>query len=189
MSRRTVLTTLSVVAVVVIASVVLLFVVAPAGAGSASGATLDHVAERSDRDSAEVLASRDWGEGELVLVGYDRDGVRRLGLAFASEALRGWRVDSYTEEPVEPDDVVVGSLLVASSSGGGGQPAWSAAVGELLDKRVDRVEIVWRDEEESVGPRTGDAYLVVRRGQTRARKARFLSDEGAEIATVPISKV
>lgn len=189
MSRRTVLTAASVGAVVIASVLVLLLVVAPAGANSASDAALEHVGGRSDRDSAHVLANQDWGDGQLVLVGYDRRGVRRLGLAFASEALRGWRIDSYTEEPVEPDDVVVGSLLVASSSGGSGQPAWSAAVGELLDKRVDRVEIEWRDGDETIAPRTGDAFLVVRSGQTRARKARFLSDAGAEIATVPISKV
>lgn len=189
MSRRTVLSVVSVGAVVIAIVLVLLFVVAPAGGDSASGAALEHVADRSDRDSAQVLANQDWGEGQLILVGYDRRGVRRLGLAFASEALRGWRIDSYTEEPVEPDDVVVGSLLVASSRGGSGQPAWSAAVGELLDKRVDRVQIEWRDGDKTIAPRTGNAFLVVRSGQTRARKARFLSEGGAEIASVPISKV
>lgn len=175
--------------VVVALALVFLFIVAPSGGSSATDAALDYVGGRADRGSATVLARRDHGSGELVLVGYDHRGVRRLGLAFTSKQLRGWRIQSYTEEPVEPDDVVVGSLLVASSPGGSGQPAWSAAVGELLDKRIDRVQITWSNGTRSIGARTGDAYLVVEGARTRAVEARFLDDDGTEIAKVPVSKV
>jgi hypothetical protein len=189
MSRRGVVIGLTSVTVVVALALVFLFIVAPSGGSSATEAALDHVAGKADRGSAEVLARRDHGDGELVLVGYDRRGVRRLGLAFTSKQLRGWRIQSYTEEPVEPDDVVVGSLLVASSPGGSGQPAWSAAVGELLDKRIDRVQITWANGTRSIGARTGDAYLVVEGARTRAVEARFLDEDGTEIAKVPVSKV
>ena len=189
MSRRGVVIALSAVTALVAAALVFLFIVAPSGGSSPTDAALDHVGGRADRGSAKVLARRDHGEGELVLVGYDRQGVRRLGLAFASKQLRGWRVQSYTEEPVEPDDVVVGSLLVASSQGGAGQPAWSAAVGELLDRRIDRVQITWANGTKSMSDRTGDAYLVVEQERTRAVEARYLDDKGTEIAKVPVSKV
>jgi hypothetical protein len=189
MSRRTLLTVGSVVASLAALAAVLLFIVAPSGGATADRAALDHVGGRADRGSAKVLARQDHGDGELVLVGYDRRGVRRLGLAFAAKQLRGWRVQSYTEEPVEPDDVVVGSLLVATSRGGSGQPAWSAAVGELLDRRIDRVQIKWANGDKSIAARTGDAYLVVERGTTRAVEARFLDKDGTEIANVPVSKV
>src|SRR5688572_1617049 len=124
----------SVVAIAALAALYL-FVIAPGGEDSAQAATLEHVSDRADGGSAKVLTQHDWGEGQLVLVGYDRRGVRRLGIAFAAEGFRGWKVTSYTEETVEPDDVKVGSLLVASSDGGAGQPPWTAAVGELLDSR------------------------------------------------------
>jgi hypothetical protein len=189
MSRRGVVIGLSAVTVVVAAALVFLFIIAPSGGSSATQAALDHLEGRADRGSAEVLARRDHGEGELVLLGYDRQGVRRLGLAFASKQLRGWRVQSYTEEPVEPDDVVVGSLLVASSQGGSGQPAWSAAVGELLDRRIERVQVTWANGTRTVGARTGDAYLVVESARTRALEARYLDEDGTEIAKVPVSKV
>lgn len=189
MSRRGVVIGLSAVTVLVALACVFLFIIAPSGGNSATDAALDHVTGRADRGTAEVLARRDHGEGELVLVGYDRRGVRQLGIAFASKQLRGWRVGSYTEEPVEPDDVVVGSLLVASSAGGSGQPAWSAAVGELLDRRIERVQITWANGTKTVGARTGDAYLVVEGARTRAVQARYLDKDGTEIAKVPVSKV
>jgi hypothetical protein len=189
MPRRGVVIALSLVTAVVALALVFLFIVAPSGGPSATDAALDHVGGRADGGTAKVLARRDHGEGELVLLGYDRQGVRRLGLAFTSKQLRGWRVQSYTEEPVEPDDVVVGSLLVASSSGGSGQPAWSAAVGEILDKRIDRVQITWANGTRSIGARTGDAYLVVEQAKTRAVEARYLDEDGNEIAKVPVSKV
>jgi hypothetical protein len=189
MSRRGVVIALSALTAVVAIALVFLFIIAPSGGSSSSSAALGHVTGKADHGTARVLAQTDHGRGELVLVGYDRRGVRRLGLAFTSKQLRGWRVVSYTEEPVEPDDVVVGSLLVASSAGGAGQPAWSAAVGELLDKRVDRVQIKWANGDSTIGGRTGNAYLVIDDGQTRAVEARYLDKNGAEIAKVPVSKV
>jgi hypothetical protein len=189
MSRRTLLIAATVVAVLVIVGAAGLFVVLPPGAESAPAAAVEHVDERADAGSSKVLTQQDWGEGQLVLVGYERRGVKRLGLAFASDELRGWRVTSYTEETAEPDDVVVGSLLVASSQGGDGQPAWSAAVGQLIDDRIDRVEIKWASGDSSFAPRVSDAYLVVQKGTTTALEARYLSKEGAEIAKVPVEQV
>ena len=179
----------TVVAVLVLVGAGVLFVALPPGADSASAAAVEHVEERSDRGSAKVLTQQDWGEGQLVLVAYERRGVKRLALAFASDELRGWRVTSYTEETAEPDDVVVGSLLIASSDGGDGQPAWSAAVGQLIDDRIDRVEIKWASGESSLAPRVSDAYLVVQKGKTTAREARYLAKDGAEIAKVPVEQV
>lgn len=165
---------------------VLLLVVFPGGAGTATDALIEHVADEADPGSAEVLASQDWGDGHLVLVAFNRSGERVLGLGFVSRDLRGWRVSAYTQEAVEPDDVVVGSLLVASSEGGSGQPPWSAAVGELLDGRVDRVEIAWESGQSTIGPRVGNAYLVTHEGETTATEALYLSEEGTEIARVPV---
>lgn len=175
----------SIVAFAAIA-IVVLTVVAPSGAGSASDAALAHVSGRGDAGTGQVLTQQDWGDGQLVLVSYERQGAKRLGLAFASKQLRGWRVGAYTEESVEPDDVVVGSLLIASSDGGGGQPAWSAAVGELIDSRIDRVEIKWATGETTMAPRVNDSFLVVEEGTTNALEARFLADDGSEIAKVPV---
>lgn len=187
MRRRLVLIVGGVLAALVGLAVVFLFVVMPAGASTSTGAVIEHLAERGDRGSTKVLTQRDWGDGQLILAGYERRGVRRLGLAFAVETFRGWRVASYTDEPVEPDDVVVGSLLVASSAGGKGQPPWSAAIGELLDARIDRVEVKWSSGATSFGPRVNDSYLVVEKGRSVALEARFLSKESDEIAKVPIS--
>jgi hypothetical protein len=188
MSRKPILVAGAAIAVLVAAAVVFLFVIAPAGSDTAQAATLDYVSDRADDGTAKVLTQQDWGDGQLVLVAYDRRGVRRLGLTFAAEQMRGWRVRSYTEESVEPDDVVVGSLLIASSEGGDGQPAWSAAVGELTDSRIDRVEIQWGNGDKSLGPRVDAAYLVVQRGSTTAKQARYLTEGGAEIAAVPIDQ-
>ncbi len=167
---------------------VFLFVIAPGGGDTAEAAVLDHVSDRADSGTAKVLAQQDWGDGQLVLVGYEGRGARRLGIAFASEQFRGWKVGSYTEESVEPDDVVVGSLLIASSDGGDGQPPWTAAVGELIDDRIQRVEAKWASEETSLGPRTNDAYMAVQREVTTATEARYLADDGAEIARVPVDQ-
>ncbi len=189
MSRRVLLiVTGGLIAVLVIAAALISLVVVPAGSESPQGAVLEHVDERADDGTARVLAQRDWGEGQLVLVGLDRRGAKRLGLAFAADQTRGWRVTSYTEESVEPDDVVVGSLLIASSPGGDGQPAWSAAVGQLLDDRIDRVEIKWASGESSFAARVTDAYLVVQKGTTKALEARYLAKDGAEIAKVPVEE-
>lgn len=187
MRRRAVLIGATVVVVLALAGVGAI-AFSRQGEDSAEAAVLDHVAERADTGTSKTLAQQKWGNGQLVLVGYERNGVRRLGLAFSSKGFGGWRVGSYTEESVEPDDVVVGSLLVASSEGGEGQPAWSAAVGELIDSRIDRVEVKWASGESGFGPRTGDAYLVVEEGTTIALEARYLSKDGAEIAKVPVEK-
>src|SRR5581483_11579031 len=134
-----------------------------------------------------VLAKQDWGSGQFVLVGYDKNGERKLGLAFVAHGPRGWKVGSYTEETTDKTDIVIGSLLLASSEGGAGQPAWSAAVGELGDPRVARVEVTWSNGESSVGTRAGDAYIVTEKGTTTATSARYLSKTGVEIAKVPIN--
>jgi hypothetical protein len=187
MSRKRILLIVGTVAALIGLAAVVLFVVAPAGAGSAEAAAISHVEDRGDSGTPKLLTQRDWGEGQLVLVSYEKGGVKRLGLAFAANKFRGWHVDAYTEETVEPDDVVVGSLLIASSDGGTGQPPWSAAVGELIDSRVDRVEVTWATgDEPAFAPRVNDAYLVVQQGTTTATEARYLSEDGAEIAKVPI---
>ena len=165
-----------------------LFIVFPAGADTAEGAVLDHIDERADANSARVLADREWGEGRLVLAGYARSGERRLGVAFATEGRRGWHVGAYTDRLVQPTDVVIGSLVVARSEGGKGQPAWSAAAGELGDPRIEKVEIRWASGDTSSADRTNDAYLVVQRGSTTALDARYVTDDGTEIAKVPIEE-
>ncbi len=186
MLRKALLVGATVVVVALVAGVAIF--VLPSRSDSASDATIDHVSGRGAGGSAKVLAQRDWGEGSLVLVGYESEGVRRLGLAFASKGIRGWRVGSYTEEPIEPDDVVVGSLLVASSAGSGSaEPAWSAAMGELIDSRIDRVEVGWATGEKALAPRTGEAYLVVQKGRTKVLEVRYLADDGSEVAKVPVS--
>jgi hypothetical protein len=185
-SRKRILIGVAVLLLGAAAAAVMLLV--PTGSDSASAAALSHVEEQADRGSAEVLAQRRWGEGSLVLVGYDRRGERRLGLGFASEGFRGWRIASYTEEPVEPDDVVVGSLLVATSPGTDDYPAWSAAWGELIDKRIDHIEIKWDDDEATQADRVGDAYLVVEEGEGNAIEARYLDGDGTEIAKVPVAE-
>jgi hypothetical protein len=174
-------------AAIIIAGAVLLLVVFPGGASTANNALLEHVAGEADAGTATVLVSQDWGDGHLVLVGFERVGERVLGFGFAARDLRGWRVAAYTAEVVEPDDVVVGSLLVASSEGGTGQPPWSAAAGELIDDRVDRVEVTWEDGESTTGLRIGNAYLVAHEGTTTAVEATYLAEDGTEIATVPVS--
>lgn len=186
MPRRTVLLALGSGAAIIALALVALFVVFPSGASSADAAVLDRVSKADDAGSAKVLLKQDWGSGQLVLVGYVRRAERKLGLAFVSHTPRGWRLGSYTEETTERSDVVVGSLLLASSEGGAGQPAWSAAVGELGDPRIDHVEIAWSNGQTSVGSRVKDAYLVTEKGTTAADSARYLAKDGTEIAKVPI---
>ena len=50
-------------------------------------------------------------------------------------------------------------------------------------------EITWANGTRSIGARTGDAYLVVEQAKTRAVEARYLDEDGTEIAKVPVSKV
>lgn len=186
MSRRTLFLIGGTAAALLAAAAVWFFVISPSGGASPQEAVVGHVADRSDAGTGEVLTQQDWGDGQLVLVGYESRGVERLGLAFVSESLFGWRVGAYTEETVEPDDVGVGSMLIASSEGGSGQPAWTAAVGKLTDPRVERVEVTWASSDTSIGPRTNDSYLVVQPGATTATEARFLAEGGTEIARFPI---
>jgi hypothetical protein len=175
-----------VAAAVAAAAVVLLFVVFPAGAGTPEVAMLDQVEEKADSGTAKVLIEEPWGDGELVVARYEADGERRLAIAFVIEKGRGWRVTSYTEQHAETDDVAVGSLLVAQSPGGSGQPEWSAVVGELSDSRIERVEVKWKNGDKEAKNRRNDSYLVVREGSTEPETARFLTEDGTEIAQVPV---
>lgn len=171
---------------IIVLALVGLFVVFPSGATSADAVVLDRVSKSADPGTAKVLLKRDWGSGQLVLLGYNRRADRRLGLAFVTHGPRGWRLGSYTEETVDKSDVVVGSLLLASSEGGAGQPAWSAAVGELADTRIQQVEVTWSNGDKTIGTRVGSAYLVTEKGTTSAKSARYIAKDGTEIATVPI---
>lgn len=172
---------------VVGAAAVLMFVVFPSGSDSASAAMLAHVEDRADDGSARVLVEQEWGDGQLVLARYETGGTTQIGLGFAAESTRGWRITSYTEQPADPDDVAVGSLLVAQSPGGSGQPPWSAAVGELSDGRIDRVEVIWSDGQTTSGSRSNDAYLVVTEGDADPQTTRYLTADDTEIAKVPVT--
>ncbi len=185
MRRRARLVVLGVVVLIALAAV-LLFVVFPSGAGSVEEAAVERVSERADNGSARALARMEWGGGELVLIGYDREGERRLAIAYIQDALRGWRVRAYTEEAVEPNDVVVGSLVVAKSAGGGGAPSWSVAAGQLEDPRIQRIEVRWASGGTSTADRAEDSYLVTQEGETDALQIRYLTEDGTEIATVPV---
>lgn len=187
MRRPAVVGAIAVVAAIIAATVLYLFVLAPAGASSARDAVRERIAETNGARDPEVLVVREWGDGEFVLAGFERRSERRLALAFVVERSRGWHVAGYTERTAQVSDVVVGSLLVASSTGGSGQPPWSAAVGELNDPRVRTVEVSWAGGDSSTAVRNNDAYLTVRRGRTTAREARYLDGEHTEIARVPIS--
>ncbi len=185
MRRRTRRVVLGVVVLIAVAGV-LLFVVFPSGAGSVEEAAVDRVSERADKDSARALARFEWGGGELVLIGYERDGERRLGIAYIQDALRGWRVRAFTEEAVESNDIVVGSLVVAKSAGGGGAPSWSVAAGQLEDPRIQRIEVKWASGGTSSAERAENSYLVTQEGETDALEVKFIADDGSEIATVPV---
>lgn len=174
------------VVVVIGGAAVLAFVVFPPGADSPEAAMLAHVEDKADDATARVLVEQPWGDGELVLARYEAGGETRLGLGFTIEQIRGWQVASYTEQPAEPEDVAVGSLLVARSPGGKGQPAWSAAVGELSDARVDRVEVEWGTGGKASGDRRNDAYLIVVEGDAEPEFARYLTSDNTEIAKVPV---
>jgi hypothetical protein len=176
-------------AVIIVLALVALFVWFPAGTSSSDAAVLDRIDNMTPGAgaTATVLAKKDWGKGQLVLVGYTRHADRKLGLAFVTHGPRGWRLGSYTEETAAKTDIVIGSLLVASSEGGSGQPAWSAAVGELTDTRIARVEVTWSNGQTSVGTTVDKAYLVTETGTTTAKSARYISKDGTEIAKVPIN--
>lgn len=174
-----------VVVVVLAAAITAFFVVFPAGADDPETALLTHI-EHMTKDDATMLVRQPWGEGELLLVRYVAQGERRLGLGFAIERMRGWRVAAYTEQIATTDDVGVGSLLIASHEGGDGQPAWSTVVGELSDQRVSRVEVTWADGATSTVDATSHAYIAVTPGVTEALEAVYLAEDGTEIARVPV---
>lgn len=182
--RLAIWTAVVVIALVAVGAV--LFVLFPAGQDTAVDAALAEVRSREGARDAAVLAERAWGEGTLVLVGSGGRTDRRLALVFAIERSRGYRAASYTSERADTSDVKVGSLLLATSAGGSGQPAWSAAYGELADDRITRTEIVWRDDGKTSADREGLAYLVVREGEVEAATARYLDEDGTEIAAVPV---
>jgi len=187
MPRRSVLLVGGAALAIIALALLALFVFFPAGDATADAVVLHRVAKTADAGTATILLKQDWGKGQLVVVGYNRQAERKLGLAFVAHGTRGWRLGSYTEETTDKTDVVVGSLLVASSEGGAGQPAWAAAVGELSDTRIARVEVTWSNGQSSVGTRVNNAYLVTEPGTTAARSARYLAKDGTEIAKVPIS--
>jgi hypothetical protein len=168
------------------AALVVVFVLLRSGAPSAEQAMLQRVRGSADPGSAKILVNRAWGDGRLVLTRYDQGTQHRLALGFTIERSRGWRLAAYTEETVEPTDVVVGSLLVASSEGGEGQPPWSAAAGQIKDNRIVRVEIRWASGDVTSAQRRNGAYLVLLEGTTTPLEARYLAKDGTEVAKVPI---
>lgn len=175
-----------VVALVAIAAV-LLFVVFPAGASTAVAAATSDLNSKADDGTVRVLITQKWGNGELVLIRFDRRGERMLRLTFASKGTRGWRAAGSTDQRADLTDVAVGSMLVARSQGGKGQPPWSAVAGELGDRRIQRIEVAWTQGPRTTDARQNDSYLVVQRGVLDASSVRFVASEGAEIATVPVA--
>ena len=168
------------------AALVIVFLVLPGGEPTANAAILERLENRADADTPRVLNSQEWGDGRLIVAAYKTGKELTLALGFVVEEGGGWRLAGYTEENVSSNDVGVGSLLVASSEGGPGQPPWSVAAGHLVDKRVKSVEIRWASGDVSASPRRSNSYLVVQRGTTTPLEARYLGDEGVEIAKVPI---
>lgn len=171
---------------ILVVTLVVVLLVLPTGAASAKDAILERVQEKADPSSAKVLISRRWGDGRLVLASYESGKDHKLALGFTIKQARGWRVAAYTDETVEKTDVVVGSLLIASSEGGAGQPPWSAAAGELRGHGIAQVEVRWASGDVTSGTRRNDAYLVVQEGTTTPLEARYLGEEGAEVAKIPI---
>ena len=72
-----------------------------------------------------------------------------LGLGFAAEEMRGWRVASYTEETVEPDDVILeigcGRGVGREAHKGGGRPVAQAEAAGRLDADRPRSQRIVRD--------------------------------------------
>jgi hypothetical protein len=174
-------------AVAFIAALALLVVliVRTGAAPTANAAVLERIEKKADPRSARILVNRSWGEGRFVLARYQQGPKRRLALGFVLEQGGGWRLTAYTEKTVKLDDVGVASLLVASSEGGPGQPAWSAAAGEF-GKGGSRVEIRWASGDVAAAARINSAYLVLQAGTTTPLEARYLAEDGREIARVPI---
>lgn len=160
---------------------------APAGLPDPEAVALNATADDARPGSVEPLLGEDWGEGRLLVLRFEGpDGDRRLAIAFVIDHGRGWRLGGYTQQRAEVSDVRVGSLLVASSEGGKGQPPWTAAFGELSDDRVARVEIAWTGGTTTTATLRDRAYLAVRPDETTVEAVRYLAEDGAEIATVPV---
>lgn len=176
------------VAALIAAAVVLAFVVFPSGADTPLRAATSDLQSKADQDTVRILVTQRWGEGEMVLARFDRRGRRMLRLAFASKGTRGWRRAGATEKRADLTDVAVGSMLVARSAGGKGQPEWSAAAGELGDRRIQRIEIRWTTGKVTTGVRRNDSYLIVEGGSLAVASVRFLTANGTEIATVPVGR-
>lgn len=170
------------VLVLVLAAIGVL-VLRPSGADEAVAAAFARVADEDEEAEPELLLEREWGEGRFVLLGYDAD-ERTLGLAFAIDRGRGWRIAGWTSQPSDLEDVSVGSMLIASSSGGDGQPPWVAVFGELGDDRIVRVEVEWSEGEPTAADREGDAYFVVRPDGVEPTFVRYLDADDEEVAKV-----
>lgn len=160
---------------------------APAGLPDPEAVALNAASADARPGSTEILIRDDWGDGRLLVLGFEGpEGARHLAIAFVIDHGRGWRLGGYTEQRAEADDVRVGSLLVASAEGGKGQPAWTAAFGELSDDRITRVEVAWTGGTTTSATLRGRAYLALRPDETTVETVRYLGEDGAEIATVPV---
>src|SRR5205814_121594 len=74
--------------IVVAVVALLLFVVFPSGQSSAVAAATSKLS--ADSGTLRVLITQKWGNGELVLIRFDRAGKRMLRLVFAAHGARGW---------------------------------------------------------------------------------------------------
>ena len=186
-SRRVQLIVAGVVVLALVAIGLLVF--RPSGADEPAEAAFERVADEAEEAEPVLILEREWGEGRLVLVGYNAtdpdDTERMLGLAFAIDRGRGWRVAGWTSQASDLEDVKVGSLLVANSTGGAGQPPWVAVFGELGDDRIVQVEVEWSEGEPTAAQREGDAYFVVRPDGVEPTFVRYLDAEDEELAKVP----
>jgi hypothetical protein len=163
---------------------VLVLVAFPSGKSTPVEAATSGV--KADTGTVRVLVTRTWGDGELVLVRFDRSGKRVLRLVYAAKGARGWRAAGATNQRADITDVAVGSLLVARSNGGKGQPPWSVAAGELGDPRIASVQVRWSTSQTTTGARQNDSYLVVERGSMGVSSVRYVAKDGTEVATVPV---
>ena len=170
--------------VLILVVALLLFVVFPSGRSTAVAAATSKLT--ADSGTVRVLITQKWGNGELVLIRFDKKGDRMLRLVYATHGKRGWRAAGTTDQRADITDVAVGSLLVARSAGGKGQPPWSVAAGELGDPRIQGTQVRWSSGSTTTGARQDDSYLVVRQGTFNVVSVRYASKDGTEIATVPV---
>ncbi len=162
-------------------------VVAGGGASSANLAMLDKISSSAASRTPRILVNHGWGEGRILLAAYRRSNKDlTLAVGFVRESGGGWKVENYTEEKVTSNDVKVGSLVVVSSEGAEGQPPWSVAAGHLVEPRIGLIEIRWASGDVSRATRKNNAYLVIQAGTTTPLEARYLANDGTEIARVPL---